>query len=133
MGYGEYYDIYCDYYGCCESWSADSTYDEMFCAGWEYYIELANMYEDYMSYGSEWKATEATVRNKVVPAKNVHLKSNTMKKDANVTLIQTPAQPTAEESNWGYYAVGGAAIWGGLDFLTNRKAERRDIDEFLLQ
>jgi len=48
-----------------------------------------------------------------------------------VKLIKTPEQLEAE-SNWGYYAMGGAAILGGLYFLTKDKDSKTNIEESLL-
>lgn len=128
LWYGEYYDIYCDYYGCCESWEAGSSPDEMFCAGWEYYIELAQFWEEYGS-DNYYKETHSS---RVYKQASVQKKQILAKKDVTVNFTQT-IEPSVESSNWGYYALGGAAIMGGLYFLTNKKQDNRPIDEFLLQ
>merc|ERR1711959_265765 len=66
---GEYEAILCDYYGCCEFWYFDP---DPWCADWDYYIELGDMwyvlgdYEGgwnyeawYEYYGDYWKSPTA--------------------------------------------------------------------------
>lgn len=48
----------------------------------------------------------------------------------NVNLAKTS---TESNSQWGYYAVGGAALVGGLWYLAGKNAKKTGNEEFLLQ
>jgi len=113
------FELECTASGCTEYWAPRDYYDDGTHYGWEYWEELYYFMDDY--YG-DYYATGSDYYNYY---KEDH---------ASVNMMKTPVEQVETEStNMGYYAIGGAAILGGLYFLTRNKDSKRDVDEYLLQ